>query len=91
MSYPVIAVHAIIRVPDGEKKQVQVAPGAKFKIGEKAEYEQLKAAGAIKDDAAAEKASADKPVTDKPAAEKDKAGGKVANKPSGAPSNDVIG
>lgn len=68
MSYPVIAVHAVICTPEGEKKQVQVPPGQKFSVSSKEEYEYLKSVGAVKDDETSKKAAAKDDETSKKAA-----------------------
>ena len=81
MSHPVIAIHSVIRKPDGEKKAVDFTPGSKFTVADDAEYQFLLAAGAVKDDESAPKPKA--------AAEKAAAGAKKGGK--GAPSDDVVG
>lgn len=78
MSYPVIAVHAVVCTPAGEKKQVQVPPNSKFSISGKEEYEYLKSVGAVKDDESAKKAAA---ADTKKSADSKKSGG----------SDDVVG
>ncbi len=76
MSYPVIAIHAVVCTPEGEKKQVQVAPGKKFSVTSKEEYEYLKSVGAVKDDESAKKAPAAADAK-KPADQKKPAAGDV--------------
>ena len=96
MSKTVIAIHSIVYVPEGGKKQETAAPGAKIKVSD-ADYEALIAAGAAKapdkavvaedaEKAAAEKAAAEKAAAEKAAAEKAKAA--KAGKPA---VDDVVG
>lgn len=60
MSKTVIAVHAVIHVPEGEKSQKSVAPGTKFKISDD-DYASLKPLGAIKDVEAPAKSDVEAP------------------------------